>query len=202
MWYFKIVGNESDPSLSAQLQQFRSQGGFELTCFYKHCHNYITQIATYVDVDLFSLPASQRKDKVREAMFKELNVYWLLLGEAQVTRRIHPSWERYRLSSFMHTRYSHTLMHNLALGRGPLRRTVHRHNDLSLQKCRYGCDQIEDLEHVVFNCKRLNESRTYLKKRCQEEDMKYEMRTLFCEAAVQIETEKMLLEFFTVKQSQ
>ena len=56
---------------------------------------------------------------------------------------------------YAHSLFSYTLMHDFASGRGPVRRIIHRRRDIVLQKCRHGFDDIEDLEHIVFDCKKL-----------------------------------------------
>ena len=101
---------------------------------------------------MLECPLSKRKSEVRKAMFMELDGYWQSLSEARVTRSIHPHWEERRLSSFMKSRYYHTVMHRMALGRGPLRAVIHRKHDEALQRCRYGCNAKESAEHVVMGC--------------------------------------------------
>ena len=199
-WYLKICHGKSDPALTDQLEELRSEGGeFDLTCFYRHCHNYINQISSLVGVNIFELRECERKDVIRSAMYIELNNYWQTLSEASITREIHPTWEYRRLPSFMHTRYSYTLMNNLALGRGPLRGTIHRKRDISLQICRHCCNQVENLNHLVNECTKMKEQREYLKKRCEKETKAYSLRTLFSDPELQIDTERMLLRFFNRK---
>ena len=128
-------------------------------------------------------------------MFLELNEYWQELSEARVTKSIHPVWKQRRLSSFMNTRYTHTMLHRLALGRGPLRGIVHRRHDETLQKCRYGCDEIENAEHVVMYCKRTKGKREIIKKRCAEMKIEFTMKSLFCEIKLQHDMEILLNKF-------
>ena len=142
LWYIKIFKGESDPVLTEQLDSLRANNDdFIKTCFYQHCHNYVEQLSKVGGVNLLECGLSERKREVKRAMFLELNEYWQSLSEARVTRSIHPKWKERRLPSFMAKRYTHTVMHRLALGRGPLRAVIHRRHDASLQRCRYGLQQ-------------------------------------------------------------
>ena len=167
MWYLKIFKGETDPVLTEQLESMRSNDAmFSLTCFYKHCHNYVEQLSKLGEVNLFDCEMKSLKTELRKAMFFELNEYWNSLNEARVTKEIHPVWKERRLPSFMRKRYTHTVMHRLALGRGPLRKVIHRKHHEKLQKCRYGCDAKEDIYHVVLKCKKTEGLRNILKKQC------------------------------------
>ena len=76
MWYLKIVNGESDATLNTQLEKFHAEdnGDFALTCFYRHCHRYIKQISIVAGVDILELPKCKRKETIRDAMFKELDI--------------------------------------------------------------------------------------------------------------------------------
>ena len=87
------------------------------------------------------------------AIFHELTKYWEQLDEARVTHMAHPTWERRLFYSSMVSRYSHTVFHNLALGRGPLRAIIFRDAGVdALRLCRHGCVVDETLEHVCLQC--------------------------------------------------
>ena len=97
---------------------------------------------------------------MRLAMFRDLNAYWERLQEARVTHLVHPVWTERKLSADMKMRYTHTVLHNLALGRGPLRAVVNRGGNCG---CRHGCDESECLEHFIFRCDKVRNERQLVK---------------------------------------
>ncbi len=199
LWYLKIHNNESDPVLTEQLRRMRADDTtFSLTCFYRHSHAYIKKLSTLSGVNLFSCSTSERKSSVRAAMFQELSLYWGSLSQARVLRSIHPKWEQGRLSSVMNTRYTCCLMHNLALARGPLRWTIHRRHAKELQLCRHGCGEIENLNHLVFDCKKLKRNRRLWKKRCKKENLEFNLKSLLRAPELRDEFEQALVVFFNI----
>ena len=131
-------------------------------------------------------------------MFLELDAFWQKISEARVLKSIHPQWEERRLSSVMVSRYTRCLTHNLALGRGPLRWTIHRKRDRKLQLCRHGCGEIENLKHVIFDCKKLIKQRAIWKKRCAEIDEEFKLNTIFSSPELQDDLERSLSVFFNI----
>ena len=101
-----------------------------MACFYQQCGNYVKQLSNIgKGGNLLDVGLRQRKEKVKLAMFMELNEYWKGSIEARLTREIHPRWEERKLSAIMGRRYTHTVMHRMALGRGPLRAVIHRRGE-------------------------------------------------------------------------
>ena len=199
LWYLKIYNGESDPALTEQLNLFRSDNEtFALTCFYRHCHAYIEQLSSVGGVDLFNIEPKARKKKVKDAMFAELTTYWQSLSEARIMKEIHPKWESQRLSSVMHTRYTHCVVQNLALGRAKLRWTIHRKHDSELQMCRHGCGEVENLQHVIFKYRKMKGYRKIWKKRCTEINEEFTLRALFTEPELREDLEKSLVVFFNI----
>ena len=125
-------------------------------------------------------------------MFLELDHYWQGLSEARITKSIHEKWEERRLPSFMRNRYTHTVMHRLALGRGPLRAVIHRRHDENLKYCRYGCDAKEDAEHVVMNCERTKRKRNLIKHKCSKMKIDFTMKSIFTEMKLQDDLEDLI----------
>ena len=128
-------------------------------------------------------------------MFLELDRYWQELSEARITRSIHEKWEERRLPSFMRDRYTHTVMHRVALGRGPLRAVIHRRHDEKLQYCRYGCDAKEDAMHVVMHCTATKRNRETIQHRCFRMKLDFTMKTIFREIQLQDDLEDLLSVF-------
>ena len=169
-----------------------------MTCFYQHCGNYIKKLSNVGGVNLLDVGLRQRKQEVKRAMFLELNEYWEGLSEARVTREIHPRWVERKLPAIMKKRYTHTVMHRMALGRGPLRAVIHRRGEAELQKCRYGCDAKEDAFHVVMNCAKTQGRREIIKRICTKKKLVFNMKTVFCELHLQDEVESLIATFLNV----
>ena len=132
-------------------------------------------------------------------LYQELTTYWKSVGEARTTKLIHPSWEYRRLSSVMNTRYTHCLMHNLALGRAKLRWTVHRRSAQELQMCRHGCGAVENLNHMIFECPKLNNYRRIWQNQCRKIEQEFNLETLFCDPELREDVEKSLILFFNIQ---
>ena len=88
---------------------------------YKGCFDFLTRMNARVEKNIFDCPLGSRKKLLSDAIFSELSEYWNGLDTARTTHEVHPFWERRSLFSVMHSRYSHAIYHNLALGLGPLR---------------------------------------------------------------------------------
>jgi len=144
---------------------------------------------------------SKVKEKVKEAMYLELTAYWSTVGEARITRSIHPRWEYRRLSSVMNTRYTHCLLNNLALGRAKLRWTIFRKRERELQLCRHGCGVVENLNHMIFECSKLNHYRSIWKKQCRIIEKGFNLETLFCDPELREDVEKSFILFFNIQSS-
>ena len=113
-------------------------------------------------------------------------------------KEIHPKWENQRLSSVMHTRYTHCVVQNLALGRAKLRWTIHRKHDSKLQMCRHGCGETENLHHVIFKCSKMKGYRKIWKKRCAKIEKEFTLRVLFTEPELREDLERSLVMFFNI----
>ena len=98
----------------------------------------------------------------------------------------------------MGRRYAHTVMHRMALGRGPLRAVIHRRGEAKLQQCRYGCEAKEDAFHVVMSCKKTKGRREIIKKICMKKKIEFSMKTIFSELQLQDEAETLIGVFLNV----
>ena len=112
-----------------------------------------------------------------------------------MTREIHPRWEERKLPAIMGQRYTHTVMHRMALGRGPLRAVIHRRVEAELQRCRYGCEAKEDTHHVVMECTKTKGKREIIKNICLKEKLGFNLKTIFCELKLQDELEALIGTF-------
>ena len=199
LWYIKIARGETDQLLTDQLESFSgTDSTFSMTCFYQHCGNYVKQLSNVGGVNLLDVGLRQRKEEVKRAIFMELDEYWKGLSEARLTREIHPRWEERKLPAIMGRRYTHTVMHRMALGRGPLRAVIHRRREAKLQRCRYGCEAKEDAFHVVMSCKKTKGRRQVIKKICLKMKLEFSMKTVFNELQLQDEVESLIGVFLNV----
>ena len=89
---------------------------------------------------------------------------------------VNPTWTERKLSLEMKLRYTHTVMHNLALGRGPLRVIVSRSGDCL---CRHGCGVSESLEHFVFGCIKVREGRQRVRSILSDEGLDFTLEHVF-----------------------
>ena len=131
----------------------------------------------------------------------DLTSYWKKL-EARVTHMVHSEWQALSFHASMFSRYSHTVYHNAALGRGPFRAIVHRDaEDDNLRKCRYGCCADETLEHILLECSFVEDQRRCLKKSlvaCHEE---LTISAALGEMKVSEDCEKLFASFFRIFES-
>ena len=95
----------------------------------------------------------------------------------------------------MRNRYTHTVMHRLALGRGLLRAVIHRRHDEKLKYCRYGCDAKEDAVHVVMHCTRTKRKRDLIQHKCSKMRKDFTMKTIFSEMKLQDDLEDLISVF-------
>ena len=61
--------------------------------------------------------------------------------------------------------------------------------------CRYGCNEIEDADHVFMKCDAVESSRLKIRSICDHRNLKFELKTILCEGAVQIEAERLIMCF-------
>ena len=148
--------------------------------------------------NLVNIEKGKVKTEVKKAMYIELTEYWRSIGEARITKSIHPQWEYRRLSSVMNTRYTHCMLHNLALGRAKLRWTIHRRKPHEMQLCRHGCGVVENLNHMIFECKKIECYRKIWRKQCLEIEKEFNLQTLFCEPELREDLEKSFVIFFNI----
>ena len=112
-----------------------------------------------------------------------------------MTRSIHENWCRRTLHSSFVTRYAHTVYHNLALGRGPIRAITQRDMTNDLKTCRHGCGCVEDLNHLLMECKKVQSQRKAAEEVLKTKGLKLCVKTLLsCEAARE-KVEKLILTF-------
>ena len=56
----------------------------------------------------------------------------------------------------------------IVCGNGPLRHRMHKIGLHGNPLCRYGCEEEESIDHVLFRCKHLAQERTRIQKKCNQ----------------------------------
>ena len=67
-----------------------------------------------------------------------------------------------------------------------------------MQMCRHGCGEVENLQHVIFECEKMKGYRKIWKKRCAEINEEFTLRALFTEPELREDLEKSLIVFFNI----
>ena len=171
----------------------------EFTSLYKGCYQFITRLNDLTEEDIFSCSVSRRKELLKSVMFADLTKYWKNLNEARVTHEVHGNWRALKLHASMVTRYSHTVYHNAALGRGPFRAIVHRDAvDGQLRKCRDECGVDETIDHVLLECRCVTVRRNCLRGSLRECGKELSVATALGEERVADDCEKLFATFLEV----
>ena len=146
-------------------------------------------------IDYFGLPVPQLKKVLRASIFSDLNSHWSKSKWAPITHRIHPKWEPRILPTAMHSRFSHVLYHCAALNRAPLRRWLYKIGRAKSELCRYGCEAVEDIDHVINDCPHVCDERCYIRKLCDNKTQCFSVINILTDPCLQFATEKLLLAF-------
>ena len=121
------------------------------------------------------------------------------LQEARVTHEVHGEWRPLKFHTSMISRYSHTIYHNAALGRGPFRAIVHRDAcDGQLRKCRHRCGVDETIDHVLAECCYVAGQRRCLRESLRDCGRHLSVAAALGETKVAEDCEKLLASFFGV----
>ena len=116
-----------------------------------------------------------------------------------MTHGVHSEWRDSNFHASMVTRYSHTVYHNAALGRGPFGAIVHRNAlDDRLRKCRHGCGVDETLEHVLLESSFVDADRNCLCGSLQDCGKDLSVASALGEKKVSEDCEKLLASFLKV----
>ena len=118
------------------------------------------------------------------------------MNEARITHLVHDVWEARAFPCEFLSRYAHCVYHNLALGRGPLRAIVFRDaNDADLRQCRHGCAAEETLEHVLCDCRYVEDQRCCLELELRDLGLAFSLKTAFAVQEVSLACEKLIAKF-------
>ena len=196
LWFLKIISGESDKLLLDQWKTMCTDTeAYEFSCFYRGCDEFIKRLNTFSDIDILSCPRGLRKKILSNAIFCDLSIFWSNFQSARVTRRIHENWHTRSVHSSFVTRYSLTVYHNLALGRGPLRAITRRDKPYNLKCCRHGCGCLEDLHHLLLVCKFVRNQRKAAEKVLKAKRLKLSIKNMLSVEEVREIIENLILTF-------
>ena len=88
LWFLRIRSGESDPLLTAQYQEMRSDNDFHFSMFYFHAERYLTRLSSLSGLDFLGCSPRMRRKLIRRAMFLELNHVWNNYAGAAITHNI------------------------------------------------------------------------------------------------------------------
>ena len=156
----------------------------------------IERLQPYVaDTNFLSAPLKHCRTALRKAMFAELTEYWENATVGRFTYSLHPVWSNRKLPLSMHSKLSHSWYHSIALGMGPFNDRMKKIRVRGDSLCRYGCNEYEDAYHVFMKCEAVKSSRVKIRSICENRKLKFDLKTILCEGAVQIDAERLITCF-------
>ena len=128
------------------------------------------------------------------AFFSELTEMWGECPHAPLCHYLHPRWECLRWPRLIFSRRTCSLYHQIAVGRGKLRDRLFysRFKGIDNRNCRKGCDAIETVHHVFFDCPHYADDIADLYRICKKKRIDYDMKSLFTHPALRIRVEMFL----------
>ena len=97
----------------------------------------------------------------------------------------------------MHSRFSHVMYHCLAVNRAPFRSWLYKIKRAKSEMCRFGCNCMEDTNHVLFTCSHVNDERLNLQTLCLKNNLPFDLPTLMTHSSLQVAVEQLLLSFLS-----
>lgn len=115
---------------------------------------------------------------------------WVSHKNATFSHEIFPTWNPEALTRKMHSKITTTWYYQIRSGQSMLRSFTCKYKNLS--KCRYGCDVLEDPDHIFFECTHLKEHIQNIRKRCWKLDITYNLSNILTNNKLKILVEKLL----------
>jgi len=200
VWYLKAYNGSASMIVQRQLNDFYCDDEiWYKSCFYNHAFRKLSYLSSISGVNFWVLNNSKKSSKlIRDALFSEANIYWGSFPGNCVTKAIHPEWKFLRFNRVCHSRFTSSVYHSCAVGRGKFNGFLHKISASPSPFCRLGCGQnsVEDLQHVFFDCLKNKEKIDKLKEKFKEKKIDYNVQNLFSENKMQIDVERFLYEFF------
>ena len=165
------------------------------TCFYKPAHDLIRRL----DRRLLKLSSIQCfTDRLRVCFFEELSRCWLDCGHARICHSIHPHWEPLSWGRLSVSRRASCFYHQVAVGRGSFNDRIRYSNRKGSTSCRFGCDTVETVQHVFFDCPFCSNARNDLGLICREKNLVYSLKNLFTHRSLRCRVELFLDWVFAI----
>ena len=197
VWYMKIRLGLAGDALSAQCKWIslpENDEGWVHSCFYQPAHDFICRM----DSKLLELSSIRDfREQLRVAIFGELSTCWRDCSHARICHYIHPEWTALRWSRLVFSRKTCCWYHQIAVGCGKFN-DRNKYTKLKRStKCRFGCDVIETVSHIFFDCVHCTDDITALRLFCREKRLTYDIRTLFTKNCLQNRVEMFLSKVFS-----
>ena len=160
IWYLKIQSGLVDPVLESHFQDMRDgEERWRHCTFYSSSAIMLDHFSNYVPGLISDYPLAEARDYLRTAMFMECNSLWHSDPKGRFTRLQIPDWNYHHICRRMYTRRTSSIFYKFSCGNAPLPRRGS--NDCH---CRYGCDDVETVDHVFYHCIYVAGERAHLRK--------------------------------------
>ena len=196
----KIQFGIAGASLDCQFAALSDPSNDELwsrTCFYKPVHDLICRL----DKQLLKMRSIRMfSDRLRECMFAELTHHWPWTdcGHAKICHLIHPNWEPLSWGRLSISRRASCFYHQVAVGRGMFNDRIRYSNRKGVSNCRFGCDEVDTVQHVFFDCLFCSNAREDLLSIFREKKLVYSLTNLFTHRSLRCRVERFLDWVFAI----
>ena len=199
VWYLKAYDGSASMIVQRQLNDFyRDDEIWYKSCFYNHAFRMLSYLSSVSGVNFWALNNNKKASRlIRDALFLVASNYWVNFEGNCVTKAIHPDWKSCKFNRVCHSRFTSSIYHSCAVGRGKFNGFLHKISASPSPFCRLGCTNIdEDLQHVFFDCVKNKEKIKKLKEKFIKKKFDYNLRNIFNEKKMQIDVERFLYNFF------
>ena len=129
---------------------------------------------------------------IRRGMTLELSELWVRENSNTFMSGIYRNWSLDKLGSVMFSKITTSWYHQIAVGRGRLRDYLYKTNRSDTDLGRFGCNDIETVEHVVLRCPKLRTERKRIIAVCKEHDIHPTIKNVFSNPVVKVNVEMLL----------
>ena len=140
------------------------------------------------------------RTRLRVCVFFELTRMWQDCTHAPLCHVLHLRWVPRRWGRLIFSRRTISLYHQVAVGRGKFgdRRIYSKRRRNCNTFCTRGCNVVETVQHVFFECPHHFSDTRALRDLCREKRVDYDMISLFSHPGIQTRTEMFLGIFSTM----
>ena len=199
VWYLKAYHGEASKAVQDQLFSFYENDEIWMhSCFYNPSFRELCRLNSISDINLWSVKPMKASILIRDAFYSEVNNFWQNFQCPPDIKIIHPSWKFSRFNKFCHSRYTCSIFHSCALGRGKLYGFLYKCGSAPSPNCRLGCPDHEDIAHVFIKCTQNQDKINNLKEQFKKSKLIYNLETIFTNPKDQIDVQKYLYDYFSV----